>query len=186
VTSPLTARMKAAMKARQPLCLIAEIDHPDGFVRVWSGIGSMIWNGETYAGLGRLGKVQALGTTTDLALRDFSLELSGVDADLLTGLGSDVRNRPATVWFGALDAYGRVVADPLQVAAGVMDYQTLTTDLASGTSTIAITVIDGLWILNSALDASWSTEEQINRYPGDTGLDLIPQLYQKSVTWSAS
>jgi archaellum component FlaG (FlaF/FlaG flagellin family) len=186
MTALLTARMRAAIAAGRPIVMLAEIDHPDGFIRVWSGIGALAWAGNTYDGLGRLGKVSPLGSTTDLALRDFALEMSGVPLYAVDQLSDDVRNRAATVWLAALDDNLNIVADPLQVAAGVMDYQTLNIDYEQGTATVSITVIDGIWTLQSAINVVWSTEEQIKLYPGDTGLDFLPQLVNKNVDWKDS
>lgn len=181
----VNARLRKALKRGAPPVMLAEIDHPDGMVRVWSGVGTLDHGGYDWTGLGVLGKVEPIESSIDLNIRDFRLTLRGIPQQATEFLSANVRNRTANVWLSALDKHMRVIEPKLLVANGVMDYQTLDVSEA-GQVTISISVISGIWQLASAIDQAWSTEEQIKQYPGDTGFDDIPGLVDRQSNWRLS
>lgn len=177
--------MRAAIAARKPLALLAEIDHPDGTVRVWSRTGTLTYGGHDWAGLGLLGRVTPIGTTRELAIREIGFALAGVPQAALAFLDANVRNRIGTVWLAAVDALRRIVPDPIKIMEARLDYQKYSV-AADGSATIALVGQMGFWTLERAIDVAWSREEQIKTYPDDTGLDLIPSLAQKDIVWTPS
>lgn len=178
-----SSHLRAAILDGAPTCLLADIDHPDGMVHVWSGIGTLVYNNISYTGIGILGRVTPIGSTMESVISDFKIELRGVPQTAAQFLNRDVRNRPADIWYGALDKQGKVIPEPYLVCNGIMDYQELQV-AEDGSATISITVIGGLWTLDTALNQAWTTEEQIKIYPGDTGLDSLPALVNKQVNWT--
>lgn len=180
--SDLTARMRSAIEARLPMALLAEIDHPDGMVRVWSKTGTLIYNGHEWAGLGILGSIAPVGTTKALMIREISFQLAGVPQESLDFLDANVRGRIGKLWLAAVKPPRRIVADPIQIAEARLDYQTYSVD-DNGLATITLIGQVGFWTLDRAIDVAWSHEEQIKEYPTDTGLDLIPQFAQKDIVW---
>ena len=181
----ITARMRAALEAGRPLALIAEIDHPDGVVRVWSRTGTLTWGGHEWAGLGILGRIAPIGTSKALAINEVSFQLAGVPQKALEFLGANIRNRIATVWLAAIGPRRKVVPEPFQVMEARLDYQTYAVD-DNGLASIALNGQVGLWTLERALDLVWSREEIIKTYPDESGLDLIPALAQKDIIWKPS
>jgi hypothetical protein len=178
-----TARYRAAIKAGRPIAALAIIDHPDGVVRIWTGIGTLDYAGEAWEGIGILGTISPLSASTETVISDFELRIAGVPAYAAQFINANVRGRSAQVLLAALDDHLNVVPGPIEVGSGVMDYQTLETS-DDGTCSIAVTVIGGLWTLDQALNQAWTTEEQIKIYPGDTGLDAIPSLVNKNINWT--
>ena len=47
-------------------------------VHLWSGYGTITYNGTGYLGIGTLGTISPIEETTDIAARGISLQLSGV------------------------------------------------------------------------------------------------------------
>lgn len=178
-----TARFRAAIRDGRPIVALARIDHPDGMVWVWTGIGTLQYDGQQWQGLGILGTVMPLSASMETVITDFELRLAGVPAEATELLNANVRGRPAEIWLATLDKHMDVVPDPVLVGNGVMDFQTLEVS-DDGDCVIAITIIGGLWTLDQALNQAWTTEEQIKIYPGDTGLDYIPSLVNKTVNWT--
>jgi len=74
-----------------------------GTVYIWSGYGPIVWNGQTWTGLGNL---VSLGTVEDAATieaRPISFSVSGFDPALLPDcLGEVTLGAPVTIWIGAL------------------------------------------------------------------------------------
>lgn len=180
-----SARMRQALRAGSPLVLLAEIDHPDGLVNVWSGIGSLTYDSKTWIGLGRLGQVTGAESSTEVAIGQFGLELRGIPAEAAGWLGDNVRNRVAQVWLGCLERPRAIVADPELILDGLLDLQILRAQ-EDGLVTLRLEGQRGIWNLGRGQAVAWSPEEQIKTYAGDTGLDLIYSLVNKDIRWTAS
>lgn len=177
---PVTLHMARALAAGRPLLLLAEIDHPSGVARFWSGVGTLPWNGYTWTGAGRLGTVSPIRHTSDLKIQEIAFTLSGVSPDDVAELDDDVRNRSGKAWLACLDENGNVVSNPVQIVDAQLDYQSFSAD---DNSVITITARTGFYTLERALDERWSTEDQKRTYASDSGLDLLAELQNKSIQW---
>lgn len=180
---PLTARMAEALKKRKPLALLAEIDHPSGAARFWTGVGVLSWNGFSWTGAGTLGSVAPIKHTSDLTIQEINFGLAAVDPAIAATLGDNVRNLSGKVWLACLGSGNSVIADPFQIVDAVLDYQSFSA-AADGTVAISITARTGFYTLDRALDEAWTTEEQKLTYPTDSGLDLISGLQNQTIQWT--
>ncbi|XUM25111.1 hypothetical protein ACRAVF_33800 (plasmid) [Bradyrhizobium oligotrophicum S58] len=180
----LSARLSQAMHARKPLALLAEIDHPAGPARLWTGIGPLIWQGNVFIGASQLGTVTPIKHTSDLVIQEISFSLAGADPAVVATLSDDVRNRSGKVWLTCLADDGSVI-DPAQILDARLDYQSLSA-AEDGTVTVSITARSGFYTLDRALDEAWTSEEQAIAYPGDSGLDLISGLQNQTLQWTQS
>lgn len=179
----LTARMQQAIKEGRPLYLLAAIDHPDGFVYLWSGTGDLVWDGNTYVGRGALGSLGQIEESSELEIGQRVMTLKGVDPEATQFLAANVRNRTATFWLACLDRQGKVIRDPYLLEEVLMDGQSLPVD-EQGRVSVQITAYSGFWNLERAQDIAWSTEEAKLDYPDETGFDMIPSLVNKETKWT--
>lgn len=177
--------MADALRKRRPLALIAEIDHPSGPARFWTGIGLLSWNGNTWTGTGTLGSVAPIKNTSDLIVQEINFGLAGVDPTIVATLGDNVRNLSGKVWLACLGSGNAVILDPFQIVDAQLDYQSFSA-AADGTVAISITARTGFYTLDRALDEAWTTEEQQILYPTDSGLDLISGLQNQTLQWTQS
>src|SRR5712664_637758 len=182
MSPPLTARMAESLRNRKPLALLAEIGHPSGTARFWTGIGTLSWNGFTWAGSGTLGSVAPIKHTSDLTIQEINFGLAGVDPAIVATLSDNVRNLSGKVWLACLGHGNAVVKDPFQIVDAVLDYQSFSA-AEDGTVAISITARTGFYTLERALDEAWTTEEQKLTYPTDSGLDLISGLQNQTIQW---
>lgn len=180
---PLTSRMADALRKRKPLALLAEIEHPDGAARFWTGIGPLSWNGYTWTGSGTLGSVAPIRHTSDLAIQEINFGLAGVDPAIVATLDDNVRNLAGLVWLACVGPGNSVIRDPFQIVDAVLDYQSFSAS-EEGTVAISITARTGFYTLERALDEAWTTEEQKLLYPTDSGLDLISGLQNQTIQWT--
>lgn len=178
----LTASMQKALKEGVPVFLVGAIDHPDGMVRAWSGIGDLIWNGETFYGKGDLGGITQVSQSQELEIQDRTIYLRGVNPDQLAFVTSNVRNRIATFWLACVRAGNKIVRDPVLLDEMEMDGQSFPVD-ERGNAMIKITAFSGLWTLERAQNVAWSPEEAKRAYPEETGFDMIPTLQNREVLW---
>lgn len=181
----LTARMAAALKDGSPRIGLAEIGHPSGTFRGWTGVGQLAYDGHTWTGMGTLGRVSPLRQASALEIQDVVFELSGVDTDSLAKLSGSVKGYVGKLWLACLDDKERVIPDPYLLCESELDVQDFAAD-ESGSCTIKITGHTGFWSLERELNEVWSPENQKLRFPGDTGLDLLPTLENQDIGWTAS
>jgi hypothetical protein len=177
--------MSDAIKARLPMVLLAEIEHPDGTARFWSGVGPLSWDGYTWTGSGKLGSIAPIRHTSNLEIQEINFGMAGVDPLDIAQLSDNVRNLGGRVWLACLGPGNSVIRDPFQIVDAELDYQSFTAD-EDGNSAISITARTGFYTLDRALDEAWTSEEQKLTYPTDSGLDLISGLQNQTIQWTQS
>ncbi len=175
--------MSRALRANAPLCLLAEIDHPDGMFRCWTGIGELDYAGVKWTGIGNLGRVGPARQTVELQIQDVNFVLSGCDPETVALLSNSVRNRPAKLWLACLDEKERIVPDPYEMIDALMDYQTFTAT-EEGECLVTIMARSGFYTLERAINDCWTDEDQKKRFPDDTGLAYIGELQNQEVKWT--
>lgn len=179
---PMSYRMALAIKSRAALFLMAEIEHPDGTARLWSGVGTLEWDGYEWTGSGVLGSISPIKHTSEIAIQEIRFTLTGADPDIVAQLSDDVRNRAGRAWLACLDDRGQVVPDPMQIVDAQLDFQSQQIG-DDGMTTISITARTGFYTLERALDDAWTSEDQRSKYPADSGLDMISSLQNQELQW---
>lgn len=109
------------------------LDWPGGEVRYHSRVGDIELDGETWQGVGELGGVEGLEEVEGLAVREIRLTLTGFLADQIAKVrGVKVRNRPAEIHLGAVDAGERQIGSLVRLIAGDMRAKSLKIRDANG------------------------------------------------------
>src|SRR6185437_16629012 len=57
----------------------------------WSGIGSLVWGGNTFLGMGSFADIGSIGEGTDVQADGTTLTLSGIDSNLLAECMTDIQ-----------------------------------------------------------------------------------------------
>lgn len=179
----LTAAQIAEITAQnlRPVIFV-QAQFTSGIVYVWSGIGSISWNGQTWQGVGSFGSVDIIPETSDLTAVGVKLALSGIPASLITSALGEVRQgAPVFIYQGFLTPAGGVVLNPNTAWSGRMD----TCEIAESgdTAVIAITAESRLLDLNRSRERRYQSPDQSIDFPGDTGFDFVPSLQELSIVW---
>jgi hypothetical protein len=185
MTRDMTAEAVTASQTDKGFTVIAaaELDFSNGFVRVHSGAGPKVLLGNTYKGIGGFGRITAIEEKAELGATLVELSISGLDPtenNVNTVLTTNYRNRPATVYLAFIDSNGDVVSDPTILFRGFMDNAVI----AQGKElsvTVRINSIMADW--DRAKVARYTNEEQQDRFPGDRGLEFVPQMVEKEIKW---
>lgn len=83
--------------------LIGAAEFDSGTVRMWSGIGDLVWGGDTYLGAGTLLEIGEISETRGVEARGTSVTLSGIPSAMLSiALAEDYQDRPLKLWIGVL------------------------------------------------------------------------------------
>lgn len=162
--------------------VFVQLDFLTGSVFLWSGLGSLVWNGITWLGVGTLGSISPVQETTQLTATNLSMSLSGIPANLLDDALVEIRQgKPAIAWLGVVDDSGAVIVDPYQAFAGRIDSAIV--DENGDTSTITLTIENALIDLQRIRQVRFTDQSQQAEFPGDLGFNFVPSLQEKNVLW---
>lgn len=181
VTSDMQTQLGAAQMA--PILLMkAEFD--SGTVRVWNGVDNVTFNGEVYEGKGDLIGFSGIEESQEIEAHNVTVMLTGVKSSLMSlALSEEYQDRPATIWFGAVDASG-LVADPTQIFKGRMDV--LTIQDSGDTSALEMKCESSLIALTRPKERRYTDQDQKNEYPGDKGFEFVTAIQDTAITWGVT
>lgn len=183
----LSADLLAAIAARtvKP-AIFVYCDFLSGAVRVWSGVGSFAWGGNTYTGVGTFGGISEVEETGNPVANGITLTLTGIpDGMLATALNrTEYRGRKVRVWHGffvvASDTL-TLIDTPIPVFAGRMDVMT---PLDTGTTaTIQLTCENRLVDLERPRERRYTDADMQQLHPGDTSFKYVAGLQDKDFPW---
>lgn len=102
MTRSMTAAMQAALlRSTNHLVIIVKMETDSLPILVWSGAGDLVFNAETYKGVGEFGSVTRASETLELAASGVQLSLSGIPGSLIASALTDVRQgRNVSIWVG--------------------------------------------------------------------------------------
>jgi hypothetical protein len=164
----LTAAIKAELSKDQvQIALFVEMIFDSGALRLWSGIGDRILNGNTFNGAGQFGKIDRIEESAgDIKAAGITLSLSGIPANLRAlAEDEDCQGRPVNVWLGFFDSDWTLIANAVKLNGYLMDYPII----EEGGSTCTITVFceSILADLERPKVRRYTHEDQQDLYPGD-------------------
>ena len=182
LTASLIAEITAASLAPAKF---AFLDFQTGPVRVWDGIGTKTWGGNNYTGLGHFGTVSPIEETADVKANGVVLTLNGVPTSLLaTVLGDNYSGREVSLWLGALNQTGGLVADPDKVFSGRMN--NVEFDKDGSTAVIRVYVESRLVDLRRSHERRYTHEHQKIDFSTDEGLEYMARAQSTPFSWGGA
>lgn len=177
-----TDLVKEALADSNRPILIADIETSDGNVRVWTGIGNLSFNGQTFYGIAGLGGISAIKESgSEVRANAVSMLLTGIpSADIAKALSTNYRGRPGTIWLGFLSDDGDLI-DSIILFKGTMD----AVNLAEGpeTSSIIAAAESRLADLDRPRLRRYTDEDQKALFPGDDGLEYVEGIQNEELVW---
>lgn len=166
--------------------ILAKVNTTGGDVRVWTGIGDLTYNAETYTGTGTFLGVSPNSERTDLSASGVTLSLSGIPSDLVSAaLGQVQQGRSCQVWMALLNtSTGALINNPYELFAGFSDVTVLSE--GAETSTISIQSENRLVDLERARIRRYTNEDQKSEHSGDKGFEFVPSLQDKVIVFGKS
>ena len=165
--------------------LIAKINTSGGDVRVWTGIGDLTFDSETYTGTGDLGGVTEISEKSDMSATGLTFTLSGIPSSTISiALGQMEQGRACTLWLALLNtSTGALINNPYELFSGFTDV----TIISEGgeTSTIAINSENRMISLERTRVRRYTDEDQQNEHSGDKGFEFVPGLQDKVVVFGS-
>lgn len=179
----LSTEMQAVASAEvvRPVYLI-DMDFDSGEVNLWSGLGSLIYNGKTYVGAGDLLSLSSVSENSELTASGMNIVLSGINQSLINiARDEGYQGRPVVVSLGAFDDTGDIIASPVIVFQGFMDVMSISD--SGETSTISITIENKLISFERASVRRYTAEDQKIDHPNDKGFEYVAKIQQKEIIW---
>lgn len=150
----------------------------------WSGVGSIVWNSETWLGLGSFADIGSIAEGTDVEAAGTTLTLSGIDSNLLAECMTDIQlGAAAKVWFAAVGSDGSVIA-PYLAFSGEIGKPSI--GYGPETSTISLQLESRLTDLQRASMKRYTSADQHILYPDDTFFNWVEILNDVSLKWGQS
>jgi hypothetical protein len=182
MTSAYQAAISSAML--RP-ALFVQATFVSGPLYVWSGMGPITWNGQTWIGVGTLGTVSTIEEGSTVSAKGVTLTLSGLDPTLLTDVMEEFQvGLPALVYLGVFDSTGALIADPVCCFSGRMDQPTI--DISGTTASIAINCENRLVEMNVSVERRYTDEDQQLDYPGDLGFQFVNGIQDAQIYFGRS
>ena len=148
-----------------------------GPVRLWTGYGDRIIDGETYLGAGDLLAVSGLEEVNDLSAKSASITLTGMPGEIVSlAIKEPYQRRSCRILFGVSN-----VDDFVEVFAGKMNQMPI--EDSGDTSTITLTVESKMVELNRARVRRYTHESHQARHPGDTFFSFVADIQDKGIPW---
>ena len=182
----LTANVQSAIEATQvtPFLLFEGL-FASGYVRVWPGYGDLVWNSETWTGVGTLGGVSAIQETSEIQANGISVTLTGIPSELISLVLDDAeQGKSGKVYIGFFDSSNQIIANPYMVFEGKLDIPSIQEE--GELSTITITYESRLINLQRPRETRYTNEEQQREYAGDLGCEFVPAMKEITLTWGKS
>lgn len=179
---PMSGAMLAALTTGllQPAIFVS-IGFANETLYIWSGTGNIVWNSQTWSGVGSLGGISMIEDGTSLDARGITITLSGIDS---TALAEALQNLqialPVVIYFGLFSG-GSLIPDPFIAWQGRTDRATI--DVSGETSTIALNCESRLLDMDIAPDRRYTLEDAQIFNPGDLGMEFVTSISLYTLVW---
>lgn len=172
MTRALSVPLKNELQANptRPIFLY-EGQFSAGFLRLWTGLGDLTFDSQTYFGNGWLENISGGAEMDDGSAQELTVSLSGIPQDVVSTLLTAQQGLSGKVWIGAIDTTGALVNTPYLLFVGKLDVPTLDDSASSPKATISYE--SRLVDMDRAREFRFTTESQKIFYPLDKGFDYV-------------
>lgn len=152
-----------------------------GVLRLSSGVESISWGGNSWAG-GILQSIVLPQENTQIQAAGMTVTISGVPPESVSFALQQVKPRGiGEVYLGFLNDNNQVIASPELVFTGLLDVPTF--NHSESDNTISITYENKMIDLTRVRELRYNHETQQALYPGDDGFEYVASLSQRKLVW---
>lgn len=176
------------------MATLVDLEFSDAPVYVWNGIGTRIFDGKSYLGLGDLGTIDGLEETRGAVSQQVTFTLSGVPgspADILSRVLSAtdyVQGNYAVVYSQLFtETWAAATSEPIAIYIGQMMPPRVTRE--AGTSergarrVLTLPTENIFYGRHRPPNGRYTDREQQKRFPDDLFCEYTPQLVNLTLTW---
>lgn len=153
-----------------------------GTLRLWTGFGTITWNGHEFTGGGNLLKIEPIEETGRIEALGTRLTISGIPAETVSlAVQEPYQGRLVKIYQALLDASGFVIADPDERFTGRADVMALAEDGQS--ATISLSIESRLIDLQRPRERRYTHDDQRIYYPADKGFEFVAKIQDREIQW---
>jgi len=181
-TRPDVLALEQSEAAKNHVIYFVKLRFDSADVNLHSGLGEIVFNGDTYTGTGALGSITGIEETVELGRSPVTLTMSGLPTTLIAALiNEQYQGRTSIIYQGYVDmSTYRLIDTPVIIHRGLMD----TPDIVQGKELIVSLKIESRFAQwDKAQVRRFTSEDQRSRYPIDTGFSFVEVSVDKSIYW---
>jgi len=167
----------------QPV-LLYEGEFESGTVRLWTGIGTLPWNGVEWTGAGNLLAITQIEETRDTRAIGISVSLSGISSTIIAVALDQCRLKKAGSIYFACMSGGAIVADPQLAYRGFLDVPSI--EDQGDTCTVTISYESELIDLQRPRIRRYTNNDQKLDYSSDIGFEFVSDIQDREVLWGGN
>lgn len=170
------------------LCFMDFLTSPQRF---WLGWGPMEAGGFTWQGVGDVIQIGAMSLTYGMSAGMIRFSIPNASPEMIARCDNqevEVNARTCRVYYQLFandehdgEMRGRLIGDPMSVFHGRM--RDMTSTSSASERNIELECYGRMSWQGKPPFGRWNDADQQRRYPGDTGLALLPTLKDKAITW---
>lgn len=163
--------------------ILARIETNPDLVLAWNGVGDLVFDGETYKGLGTFARVTAVEETTAFKATGLKFMLSGVASTIVSvALQQVEQGRSARLFIGFYNSLTRTLVDaPIEIWDGLTDVPRI--QKGRDTATVVVSAESHLVAFRQASNRRFTDQDQRRDYPTDEGFAFVAGLVDKTITF---
>jgi len=164
------------------LALLVELEFSSGFLRIWSGVGTIQYQGNTYTGAGTLFGFDNIQESLSVVANGCTIYLSGIPSDLVSACINDAeQGKIGRIYLAVLNSDFTMNGDPVEIFVGRLDVPTILDD--GENCIISISYESRLIDLMSPREFRYTNENQKVLNPGDPSFEFVTTIQDKTITW---
>tara|TARA_R110000823_G_scaffold259478_1_gene380611 strand:+ start:87 stop:725 length:639 start_codon:yes stop_codon:yes gene_type:complete len=177
----------------------------DETLRLWTGYGTLVYQGVSWFGSGSLLNISAVEETTEMAAKGATITLSSVPSDIISlALTQPYQGRVCDIYFGLFQKNSKLTQEQdgdsyilleggakillesqetslTKVFSGYMDQMNI--EEGADVSTLQLSVENKLVDLERPRAARYTSAYQKSKYPTDKGFDFVEDLQDQKLVW---
>jgi len=174
-------REVASAELVRPIYLV-KMEFDSGDLDLWSGLGNLVYGGDTYIGTGDLMAISSVKESEELTANGVTFTVSGIKQSLVS-LARDepYQGRKITLYLGAFDENADIISSPVILFSGFMDVMSISD--SGETSTITIAAENKLIAFDRSSVRRFTAEDQKIDHPTDKGFEFVSKIAQQEIIW---
>jgi hypothetical protein len=162
---------------------LASIQFRSALEYIWTGVGNLVYAGNTYKGVGSLGKIGSISESTEVRAIGSTVTLSAIDPALLSECLNDIQlGAPVAVYFALFDAALNILGTPYPLFVGTVDQPVI--QIGIDEMSISLKLENKLANLQRATMRRYTAADQRLYYPNDTAFNWVELLNDMALKWS--
>lgn len=171
--------------------VLCQMDFATSPQRWWLGYGDLLAGGVTYKGTGDTIQIGAMSLTYGMSSGFIRFTIPVASPQMIArcdNQAAEVNARPCRVFYQLFSTeerdgehLGRLIGDPISVFTGRM--RDMRSTSSADDRSIELEAYGRMSWQGKPPHGRWTDADQQARFPGDTGLGLLPSLKDKAITW---